>query len=118
MQPIARDLAEWDAEIEADFRRTVAKARAAGRKRRGQRHVGAPLAFLAEVCRLTQGRAPLAVALLIYRRTCMKRSLTVTLPSAELAALEISPRLKQKALRRLEAAGLIRIREGGSWPNH
>jgi hypothetical protein len=72
--PTERDLAEWDAEIEAEFQRVIAADKAAGRKKRGQRMVGASLAFLADVCRLTEGRATLVVAELIYRRTCVSGS--------------------------------------------
>ena len=68
-----RDLAAWDAEIEAEFQRVVAATKAAGRKKRGQRLVGCPFAFLADVCRTTEGRAPLVVAMLsIGARVCAK----------------------------------------------
>ena len=39
-----RDLAEWDAEIEAEFQRAIAATKAAGRKKRGQRLVGSSIA--------------------------------------------------------------------------
>src|SRR6185369_15170630 len=97
-QPTKRNLAEWDAEIEEEFQSVVAATKTAGRKKRGQRLVGAPLAFLADVCRSTKGRAPLVVAMLIYRRTCVCGSRTVTLPGAELAELGISREMKRKAL--------------------
>jgi hypothetical protein len=106
-------LQRWDAEIEAEFRRAVAATKAAGRKKRGYRLVGFPFAFLVDVCRLTEGRAPLVVAALIYRRTHVCDSRTVTLPSAELAELGIDRKLKRNALVRLEAAGLIRIEKVG-----
>jgi hypothetical protein len=104
-----RDLAEWDAEIEADFRRTVAATRAAGKRKRRRKMMGAPLGFWADVCRLTEGRTALVVAMCIHRRTHVCRSLTVTLPIEELAELGINRRDKNKALALLEAAGLIRI---------
>jgi hypothetical protein len=107
-----RSEAEWDAEIEADFRRTVAATKAAGRRKRGGRMVGAPVAFLAEVCRRTKGRAPLAVALLIYRRTVVCGSRTVTVPGAELVELGITRQQKYRGLARLEAAGIIRVEKG------
>jgi hypothetical protein len=81
----------------------------AGRKKRGQRLVGIPFAFLADVCRSTNGRAPLVVAMLIYRRTFVCSSRTVTLPGAELAELGICREMKRKALAQLVAADLIRI---------
>ena len=37
--PAERDLAEWDAEIEAEFQRVIAANKTAGRKKRGQRLV-------------------------------------------------------------------------------
>jgi hypothetical protein len=104
-----RDLAEWDAEIEADFQRTVAATRTAGRKKRGERLVGFPFAFLVAVCQQTEGRATLVVAALVYRRSRVCNSRTVTLPGAELSELGITRPQKFKALARLEDAGLIRI---------
>ena len=47
----------------------MAATKTAGRKKHGQRWVGFPFDFLADVCRLTKGRAALVVAELIYRRT-------------------------------------------------
>jgi hypothetical protein len=103
------DLAAWDAEIEADFQRVVGATRGAGQRKRGRRHVGFPLEFLIDVCRLTEGRAALVVAEIIYRRTHVCRSQTVTLPAAELAELGITRRQKNKALAQLHTAGLIRV---------
>jgi len=104
-----RDSAGWDAEIEAEFQRATAAAKATGRKKRGQRLVGCPFAFLADVCRSTEGRAPLVVAILIYRRTCVCNSQTVTLPGVELTELGIDRSMKRKALAQLEAAELVRV---------
>jgi hypothetical protein len=106
---IERSLAEWDAEIESDFQRAVRDTKAAGQRKRGRRHVGFPLEFLIEVCRLTEGRAALVVAEVIYRRTCVCRDRTVTLPATELAELGIDRRQKNRALARLQTAGLIRV---------
>jgi hypothetical protein len=103
-----RDLKEWDREIEADFQRTVAATKAAGKAKRGRRYIGAPLAFVVEVLRLTEGRTTLVVALCIYRRTKVCGSPTVTLPGSELAELGINRRRKHEALAKLEAVGLIR----------
>ena len=107
MDDTTRDPEEWDAEIEADFQRAVAATRATGRRRR-PRLVGAPLAFLSAVCRRTEGRAPLLVALLIYRRTCVCGSQTVTLPGHEMLELGVTRSAKNKALAQLADAGLIR----------
>jgi hypothetical protein len=108
-----RDLAEWDAEIEADFQRCIAANKRAGRLKQGRKHIGCPLAFAIDVCRLTKGRTALVVAICIFRRTCIKHSPTVTLPAEELAEFDINRPRKWEALVQLEAAGLIRIgREG------
>ena len=104
-----RDLAEWDAEIEADFQREVAAAKRAGQRKRGRKHIGCPLAFAIDVCRLTEGRTVLVVAQLIYRRTHVCRSQTVTLSAEELAEFGINRQRKAEALAKLETAGLIRI---------
>jgi hypothetical protein len=109
-----RDLEEWDAEIEAEFQRVVRGTEAAGRRKRGRRHIGAPLAFVAEVCRRTEGRTTLIVALCIYRQTCVHKSRTVTLPAGKqsvLAEQGIGRNRKHEALAKLEAAGLVRIEE-------
>jgi hypothetical protein len=110
---VDRDLAEWDAEIEADFQRAVAATKAAGRRKRGRRYIGFPLAFLVDVCRLVPGRSavPIAIAVLIYRRTIVCRSRTVTLPGTELAELGIDRPQKSRALALLARVGLIRIEQ-------
>ena len=80
-----------------------------GPVKRRHRLVAFPLAFLVDVCQLTEGRTALVVAMLIYRRTHVCRSQTVTLPVDELAELGITRRRKNESLTTLEAAGLIRI---------
>jgi hypothetical protein len=80
-----------------------------GRAKRNRRLVAFPWAFLVEVCSLTTSRSALVVAELIYRRTQVCSSLTVTLPGAEMAELGVNRSMKQRALARLAAAGLIRI---------
>ena len=91
--------------------------KAAPGKKRGHRqwrridqHIGAPISFIKEVCLMTGGRADLIVALCIFRRVCVCDSWTVTLPNAELASLDVDRRCKQKALTRLQHAGLIRVK--------
>lgn len=74
-----------------------------------KRLMAAPLEFVAEVCRATEGRAVLIVALYIYRRICVCRSQTVTLPQRELTELGISRSCKRKVLIRLELVGLVTI---------
>ena len=73
------------------------------------RLLGAPFEFVAEVCRLTEGRAALVVALYIYRRVMVCNSRTVTLPSGELAELGLARQDKQRALARLQQAGLVEL---------
>jgi hypothetical protein len=99
----------WDAEIEAEFQRAVRASKVAGQRKRGRRYVGFPWAFLVDVCQMTTGRAALVVAEIIYRRTHVCRSPTVTLPAAELAELGIDRRRKQEALTKLREAGLIDV---------
>ena len=79
---------------------------------RAKRLIGAPLEFVAEVCRLTAGRATLVVALYIYRRVQICGNRTVTLPSGELAELGIVRQNKQRALIKLQRAGLIKVEKG------
>jgi hypothetical protein len=107
--PAERDLDAWDAEIEAGFQRVVRATKAAGQRKRDRKHIGCPLAFAVDVCRLTEGRTTLIVAQLIYRRTHVCRSHTVTLPADELAGFGIDRRRKWEALTKLETAGLIRV---------
>lgn len=74
------------------------------------RYIGAPLTFVNEVCRLTEGRAALVVALCIYRRTVVCKSQTVTLPGGELTKLGIDRCHKRRALAKLQSAGLIEVK--------
>ena len=76
---------------------------------RAKRLMGAPLEFVADVCRLTEGRAALVMALYVYRRTHVCGSRTVTLPSGELAELGIARSCKRKVLIRLQRVGLIKV---------
>jgi hypothetical protein len=76
---------------------------------RTKRLMGAPLEFVADVCRLTEGRATLVVGLEICRRVHVCSSRTVTLPSGELAELGIDRRRKREALVKLQSAGLIEV---------
>ena len=71
--------------------------------------LGAPFNFVVEVCRLTEGRAALVVALYIVRRVKICNSRTITLPSSELAELGLTRQDKQRALVRLQKAGLVEL---------
>jgi hypothetical protein len=108
-------LQRWDAEIEADFQRAVATTKAAGKAKRGHRLMAAPWAFWVDLCRSLDGysAAPLVVALLIYRRTIVCKSRSVTLPGADLADLHIDRSQKRRALAKLQTAGLIRVERDG-----
>jgi hypothetical protein len=79
------------------------------RRPRAKRLIGAPLEFVADVCRLTEGRAALVVALYIYRRVQICGGRTVTLPSGELAELGIDRSHKRRALIKLQQAELIEV---------
>jgi hypothetical protein len=83
-----------------------------GFSRQRGRWVGCPWAYLVDVSRLPKGRGrdvvPL-IALLIYRRTQICKSRTVTLPAFELRELGIDRFQKTRALRLLKAGGLIAI---------
>jgi hypothetical protein len=78
-------------------------------RRRAKRLIGAPFEFVYDVCRLTEGRAALVVALYIYRRVKICDDRTVTLPSGELAELGIVRQNKQRALIKLQRAGLVKL---------
>jgi hypothetical protein len=87
-----------------------------GFSRQRHRWVGCPWALLVDACHLTEdedrGRATVAlVALLIYRRTQVCKSRTVTLPAIELRELGISRFQKTRALGVLQAAGLIAVKK-------
>ena len=105
------ELAEWDAEIEADFQREMREMRREARRRRGRWYIHCPWEFLANVCRLTRGRTPLVVALCVFRQALIHRGQTVTLKGAELAELGIDPRRKREALRSLEVGGIIQLHQ-------
>jgi hypothetical protein len=107
-------LQQRDAEIEADFQRAVAATKTAGKARRGQRHMGAPWSFW--VALRERGLPWLAVilAVYVYRRARVTGSNTVTLVGAELEELKIDRYQRSRALRRLVAAGVIRMRRIGT----
>jgi hypothetical protein len=79
---------------------------------RAKRFIGAPLEFVADVCRLTAGRTTLVAALYIYRRVQICDNRTVTLPSGEIRELGIVRQNKQRALIKLQRAGLIKVENG------
>jgi hypothetical protein len=112
------DQDEWDAEVEAEFQRVTGQTKAGTRARRRSRHIGCPVAFMADVCRLTCGRTALVVAQCIYRRTMVCKTKTVTLPVDELADLGITRRRKNEALIQLQKAGLIEVVTAAAGRSH
>jgi hypothetical protein len=100
----------WD--IDPDELEEILRERATAsrRARNRDKHVGMPLNFMSDVCRLTEGRAALIVALLLYRRTHVNGSRTVTLPTADLIGVGIDRSRKREAPIRLQRAGLIGVR--------
>jgi hypothetical protein len=104
-----RTTAEWDVEIEEEFQRVVAAGRAAGRKKRGGRHMGAPVSFWIALREAGLPWLAVVLAIYIYRRTRVKGSSTVTLVDAELRELRLDRYQRSRALRRLAAAGVIQM---------
>ena len=104
-----RDFAVEDAEIEAEFQRVAGTSRASGKRKRGLRHMGAPLAFWRVVCAVARGKADVVVALSIYRRVRVSGSTTVTLPQRELTELGVDRPAKSRSLARLARGGLIGV---------
>jgi hypothetical protein len=106
----AEELAAWDAEIEADFQRIVrATRRSSSRQELRGKHIGCPLQFFIDVCQRTKGRTALVVAIYLYRQKVVNRSAIVSFGDAGLAELGISRKYKCKALRDLEAAGIVQL---------
>lgn len=103
------ELAAWDAEIDADFQRHMEAVRLAGRRKRGGWHIGGPWEFWVAVRSQTLNGAALTVAMYVYRQTVVRRRRTVKLVSSELIELKVDRSGRHKALRILEAAGLVRL---------
>jgi hypothetical protein len=79
------------------------------RRRQAQRFIPAmPLSWFQRACRLP-GKAPL-VAVLLWYRSRLERSATVTLSQAFLGQFGVSRQAKYRALESLEAAGLVALR--------
>jgi hypothetical protein len=108
------ELDAWDAEIEADFHRVVAKTTRSSKRKGKGRLIGCPMALYADVCRLTGGRTALTVALCLYRRTIVCRSSTVTLDGVELAAFGVDRKRGREALHSLAGAGIIQLHHAGA----
>jgi len=79
------------------------------RQRRHPHHIGCSWEFFQAAVRATKGQTALVLALVIYRRCHVCKSRTITLPPGELVALGITRRTGHRALRQLQAVGLIRL---------
>jgi hypothetical protein len=102
----ARDLTEWDREIEADFQRAVAATRAAGkRKKEGEPFAMVPLRCAEEMAKASKSPAVIICIRLLYL-SWRAKSPTVTLSNRECVHHRNS---KDRVLRNLEAAGLVRV---------
>jgi hypothetical protein len=106
------ELAEWDAEIEAEYRRVVLATKRASARKQAERYVRCPMEFLVDVCRLTRGRAALMTALCVYRRSMFRSGATPS-PGVELAQLGVGPTEKLRALHSLASVGIIQLHPAG-----
>jgi hypothetical protein len=80
-------------------------------KRRADRFIGCPVPWLAWLAPLVKSKEQLIVALYVYRRCCIGRSDTVTVPNDELEQLGISRFGKYRVLIMLEQAGILTVHE-------
>ena len=101
-----RDLAEWDAEIEAAFQREVVATKLAGRKKTVEPFVKVPLWWITAATKATNNRKALVCIELLYA-SWKAKSLTFPLPNARLQKQGITRETKRRALRDLERGGLI-----------
>ena len=101
-----RDLAEWDAEIEAAFQRKVVATKLAGRKKTVEPFVKVPLWWITAATKATNNRKALVCIELLYA-SWKAKSLTFPLPNARLQKRGITRETKRRALRDLERGGLI-----------
>jgi hypothetical protein len=103
----SRDLAAWDAEIEAEFQRATRGARNGKRKRAGQ-FVKVPLWWAEQAARAT-GTPKAFLWIWLLHLAWKARSNTFPLPNKQLYARGVHRNTKTRTLRELEAAGLIRV---------
>jgi hypothetical protein len=82
------------------------------RKRQRRQFLHGPLDW-GDVCQVasvrSEGRAALAVWLLIQHRRKLTGARVISLPSRDLELLRVSPPAKSRALKALEFLGLIRV---------
>ena len=79
------------------------------RREKRDRHMGAPWGFWVDVCKAKLPWVVVVLAIYIFRRTKVAGKSTVTLASADLKELGIDRHQSSRALRRLAAAGFVRL---------
>jgi hypothetical protein len=92
----------------------VLETNVAPRRRRADQHIGCPVAWLKRVLPLLQTKDQLAVALWLHRRRAICGSELFTVPNEKLQAeLGLSRKVKYRALRHLEKAGIVTLVHNG-----
>ena len=76
-----------------------------------RRLIGCPLEWFAWAFGLTKSKEQFALALYLYRRACMLRSATVTVPNWELSELGFGRMSKYRLLLSLEDLGIVRVEQ-------
>ena len=79
------------------------------KRRRAERMIGCPLSWFGSVVPRVKGKSQLAMAFLLYRRCCICKSATITVPTHEFESLDISRYGKYRLLLALERVGIIRV---------
>jgi hypothetical protein len=76
-----------------------------------KRLIGCPFEWFVWTLDLTKSKEQFALALYLYRRACVLRSATVTVPNWELAEFGWGRMSKYRLLQGLEDVGLIRTEQ-------
>jgi hypothetical protein len=93
--------------------------------KRSGRFMGCSLPWFVWMFPLVKSKEQLAVALYLYRRCCICRSDTVTVPTGELVELGLGRWGKYRLLLSLEQVGILQVKDHGrrtvkvrlcSWP--
>jgi hypothetical protein len=74
-------------------------------------HIGCPVEWFIWVIELVTSKEQLVLALYLYRRACILRSATVTVPSGELATFGFGRWSKYRLLVALEEHGIVRVEQ-------
>jgi hypothetical protein len=101
--------------------------RKTAKKKGSSRFMGCPVPWFAWVLPLAKSKEQLALAMYLYRRCCICRHDTVTVPTNEvMELLGIGRWGKYRLLPAMEQAGILRIKQNGrqtmkvqlcSWPD-